>query len=233
MSQKTKSKTDTLQVEISKKSRSRRSSTSSTTSTKLPDVPSKPDEVEKRKSGENMINPENMKGRRSVNCISMNLDGKHALVGNIPQYKINHITSFLDSEPDIIFLQDSLNEDVMKELLAKTPNTYDLEFQHIKKKKNSEEDISPLPPLTALAWDSSKYFGTPLQLTDSRLGDLAAWVEASNITVVKLDSKTKIGPFEDVYPSFIAISWHGKSFETPLRYCLLQSSGTTRVLKLL
>ena len=26
-------------------------------------------------------------------------------------------------------LQDSLNEDVMKELLAKTPNTYDLEFQ--------------------------------------------------------------------------------------------------------
>ena len=32
---------------------------------------------------------------------------------------------------------------------------------------------------------------------------------------------------------FIAIFWHDKSFETPLRYCLLQSSGTTRVLKLL
>ena len=53
-------------------------------------------------------------------------------------------------------------------------------------------------------------------MTDQRLGKLAAWVTRNNLTVVKLDSTQKIG-YEDVYPSFIAISWQGMDYDTPLR----------------
>ena len=55
-----------------------------------------------------------------------------------------------------------------------------------------------------------------LQVSDQRLGKLADWVARNNITVVKLDSTQKIG-YEDVFPSFIAISWHGQDYNAPLR----------------
>ena len=52
-----------------------------------------------------------------------------------------------------------------------------------------KEEPGPAPPLTALVWNSEKYDGTPLQLDDTRLGELADWVKDHNITVVKLDSR--------------------------------------------
>jgi hypothetical protein len=54
------------------------------------------------------------------------------------------------------------------------------------------------------------------QLTDQRLGKLADWVTRNNITVVKLDSNQRVG-YEDLYPSFIAVSWHGEDYDKPLR----------------
>ena len=38
-----------------------------------------------------------------------------------------------------------------------------------------------------------KYHGTPLELGDARLGELAAWLQLHNITVVKLDCRTRVG----------------------------------------
>ena len=60
----------------------------------------------------------------------------------------------------------------------------------------------PPPPLTGILWNSEKYHGSPLSLSDERLGSLASWVQNHNITVVKLDCLVKDGG-EDVYPSFI------------------------------
>ena len=92
-----------------------------------------------------------------------------------------------------------------------------------RKDSNKDEDKEdkrrspvPAPPLTAIVWNTEKYHGTPLELDDSRLGKLATWVKSHNLTVVKLDCTTRVG-FQDVYPSFIAMSWHGKDYDTTLR----------------
>ena len=51
----------------------------------------------------------------------------------------------------------------------------------------------PAPPLTAVVWNGEKYHGTPLELGDARLGEVAAWLQTHNITVVKLDCRTRVG----------------------------------------
>ena len=38
------------------------------------------------------------------------------------------------------------------------------------------------------------------------------WLKRHDVTVVKLDSNERQG-YEDVYPSFIAISWHGPDYK--------------------
>ena len=55
-----------------------------------------------------------------------------------------------------------------------------------------------------------------MSLSDERLGKLASWVQHHNITVVKLDCLLKEGG-EDVYPSFIGLTWHGRDYDTALR----------------
>ena len=83
-------------------------------------------------------------------------------------------------------------------------------------KEDKRRSPVPAPPLTAIVWNTEKYHGSPLELDDSRLGKLATWVKSHNLTVVKLDCTTRVG-FQDVYPSFIAMSWHGKDYDTTLR----------------
>ena len=34
------------------------------------------------------------------------------------------------------------------------------------KEEGKDDDIGPLPPLTGIGWDTAKYHGTPLELTD-------------------------------------------------------------------
>lgn len=61
-----------------------------------------------------------------------------------------------------------------------------------------------------------QYLGTPLQMDDEVLRKDRGWLKRHDLTVVKLDSKQRVG-VEDVWPSFIAISWHGADYETPLK----------------
>ncbi len=70
--------------------------------------------------------------------------------------------------------------------------------------------------LTGIAWNRDKYFGSPLQLGDERLSEWTKWLRERDLTVVRLDSRERIG-VEDVYPSLIAISWHGRDYTTTLR----------------
>ena len=51
-----------------------------------------------------------------------------------------------------------------------------------------------------------------MQLDDDRLGSHVPWLTSHNLTVVRLDSRQRVG-IEDVYPSIIAISWHGPDYK--------------------
>ena len=62
-----------------------------------------------------------------------------------------------------------------------------------RREEEEDEDPPPPPPLTGLVWNSEKYHGSPLSLSDERLGSLASWVEKHNITTVKLDCRIKGG----------------------------------------
>ena len=100
-------------------------------------------------------------------------------------------------------------------------------FQEVpddKSGKKADDAPRPPPPLSGVVWHSDKYHGTPLMLDDERLGELANWVRRHNMTTVKLDSTQKFG-IDDVFPSFIAISWHGKDYETPLRWVKIQTGS--------
>ena len=50
--------------------------------------------------------------------------------------------------------------------------------------------------LAGIVWNTEKYHGSPLELSDERLGNLATWVQHHNITVVKLDCLVKDGTEE-------------------------------------
>ena len=72
---------------------------------------------------------------------------------------------------------------------------------------------------TIIAFENDfRYMGTPLKIDDQRLSEYSKWLKKHNIVIVKLDScqRTNSGA-EDVYPSFVAISWHGPDYEIALR----------------
>ena len=60
----------------------------------------------------------------------------------------------------------------------------------MQKPKDDKHSPAPPPPMTAIAWHSDKYYGTPLKLSDERLGKLADWVTMHNITVVKVSTNS-------------------------------------------
>ena len=58
-----------------------------------------------------------MKGRKSIKVVTMNLSGQ-SVMGLTPAYKINYIRDFLHSLPDVVFLQDSIQEDDLSQVLT-------------------------------------------------------------------------------------------------------------------
>ena len=65
-------------------------------------------------------------------------------------------------------------------------------LQEVSAPKEGKVSPSPPPPLTGIAWHTDKYYGTPLELSDERLGKLADWVTHHNITVVKVGMKVMV-----------------------------------------
>jgi len=70
--------------------------------------------------------------------------------------------------------------------------------------------------MTGIAWNRQKYVGNPLQLDDQRLKDYSKFLKEHDDTVVKLDSRERVG-IEDMHPSLVAISWHGPDYNNTLR----------------
>ena len=73
-----------------------------------------------------------MKGRKSIKVVTMNLSGQ-SVMGLTPAYKINYIRDFLQSLPDVVFLQDSIQEDDLSQVLtevAEDKYKYQLQVKH-------------------------------------------------------------------------------------------------------
>ena len=139
-----------------------------------------------------------MKGRLAIKAVTMNLSGQ-SVMGLTPAYKLNHIREYLETLPDVVFIQDGVREEDMTGITgAVAGDKYSCEFQALPRKHKDKEkleeaaldasikSLGPPPPQTAIIWNNEKYYGTPLELSDSRLGKLAQWVQHHNLTVVKV-----------------------------------------------
>ncbi|TRY71198.1 hypothetical protein TCAL_15058 [Tigriopus californicus] len=159
--------------------------------------------------------------RKEVSLVTMNTSGK-SVMGFTPKYKLKMMEEFLHTFPDAIFFQDAIElSDLNVILESVSEGKYEFYFQDMdfdkdeKTRKETESGIATRS-LTGIAWNREKYFGTPLQLDDERLQEYRGWLKRHDLTIVKLDSREQIG-HEDVYPSFISISWHGTDYEVALR----------------
>lgn len=139
-----------------------------------------------------------MKGRLAIKAVTMNLSGQ-SVMGLTPAYKLNYIREYLESLPDVVFIQDGVREEDMTGITeAVAAGKYSCEFQALPRKHKDKEkleeaaldasvkSLGPPPPQTAIVWNNEKYYGTPLELSDSRLGKLSQWVQHHNLTVVKV-----------------------------------------------
>ena len=70
-----------------------------------------------------------MKGRKAITVVTMNLSGQ-SVMGLTPAYKINYIRDFLQSLPDVVFIQDSIQEDDLSQVLkAVSEDKYKFQLQ--------------------------------------------------------------------------------------------------------
>merc|ERR1719150_491068 len=105
----------------------------------------------------------------------MNLSGQ-SVMGLTPAYKLNYIREYLETLPDVVFIQDGIREeDVTKILEEVSDGKYSCEFQalprregHDREEQEEREDKvrspGPAPPLTAVVWNGEKYHSTPQEL---------------------------------------------------------------------
>ena len=70
-----------------------------------------------------------MKGRKAIKVVTMNLSGQ-SVMGLTPAYKINYIRDFLQSLPDVVFIQDSIQEDDLSQVMTEvSEDKYKYQFQ--------------------------------------------------------------------------------------------------------
>ena len=172
--------------------------------------------------------------RKEINAVTMNMAGRIGL-GLTPRYKIDMAKEYLASnKPDVILIQDCIDCADMIRVLEEIGNgTYGTHFipdrSEFKIKGESDDDDDEEDNtrrdeegeercVSAIVWNKTKYIGVPLKVDDKRLGGYAGWLKKHNVAIVKLDSaqRAKQGT-EDVFPSFIAISWLGPDYQCALK----------------
>jgi hypothetical protein len=156
--------------------------------------------------------------RSVIKAVSINLNG-HSVMGYTPKHKLLQIEDFLKVFPDIVFIQDSCEVVDVTPILEKVSDgDYDYHFSLQNDEERGGEWQGEVDrSITGMAWNRKKYFGTPLQFEESGLREYIEWLRRHDVTVVKLESKTRAGGWMDEYPSFIGIAWHGPEYEISLR----------------
>ncbi len=169
--------------------------------------------------------------RKEIKAVTMNMNGRMGL-GLTPRYKIDLVRQHLAKDvPDIVLIQDSIDyADIMAVLSDVSNGMYDWHFEPDRstdsaslternpRRGKEDEDDDGGRCVTGIAWNKDKYMGTPLRTNDKRLDEYTKWLKKHDIVIVKMDSAQRAnGGAEDVYPSFIAISWYGPDYEKALR----------------
>lgn len=160
--------------------------------------------------------------RKEITAVTMNMSGRSGL-GITPKYKIDMVQDYLStSMADIILVQDCIEiSDITSTIEKVGGGTYDWYFNPDKAQSGEKSD-SPeeedLRCVTGLVWNKDKYLGTPLQMDDKRLNEYSKWLKRRSIAIVKLDSAQRANKGkDDVYPSLVAISWHGPDYDIALK----------------
>jgi len=161
--------------------------------------------------------------RKDVNAVTMNMNGQSGL-GLTPRYKIDIFKEYLiGCKPDVIVVQDAIDPLDFASVVGPfenyqwyfRPDHSNLTLAENSKVSDDEDDGRCV---TGIVWNKEKYKGTPLQIDDDRLSDFSPWLKKHNIVIVKLDScQRSSSGAEDIFPSFVAISWHGPDYEIALR----------------
>ncbi len=154
----------------------------------------------------------------TLQAVSMNLNG-NAVMGYTPRHKLQQIQDFLKDFPDVVMVQDSVElVDITPILEAVSDGAYDYHFTSPwEDRQGGEWEGEAGRSVTGIAWNRNKYFGSPLQLEDFELKDYAEWLRRHDLTVVRLDSKSKSSGWIDEHPSFVGIAWHGPDYDMSLR----------------
>lgn len=150
--------------------------------------------------------------------VNMNMNG-NGVLGYSPKYKVNYIKEYLSVFPDVVFIQDCIEHSELFNLLdTVSDGKYEMHFQEPIAQSDDEgaDDGVEVRGVTGIVWNRDKYIGSPLLVDDVQLTEFAPFLKQHNLTVVKLDSIERVGA-EDMYPSFIAIAWHGAHYDVPLR----------------
>ena len=70
-----------------------------------------------------------MKGRLAIRAVTMNLSGQ-SVMGLTPAYKINYIRNYLQTSPDVVFIQDGIKEEDLLPILDEVDEVkYKCEYQ--------------------------------------------------------------------------------------------------------
>lgn len=182
----------------------------------------------------------NVVSRKDAIAVTMNMSGRSGL-GMTPRYKIDMVKNYLKSvPPDVIVVQDAIDVSDIASVLDTIDQSYDWHFRpdhskmspdEIEQESNSDDGNRCI---TGLIWNKEKYRGTPLKIDDQRLSEFTPWLKKHNIVIVKLDSMQRSNNgTEDVYPSFVAISWHGPDYGIALRQRMIICEQFFRFLSLL
>ena len=75
------------------------------------------------------FNPDSMRGRLAIRAVTMNLSGQ-SVMGLTPAYKINYIRDYLETLPDVVFIQDGIKEEDLLPILDEVAaDKYKCEYQ--------------------------------------------------------------------------------------------------------
>ncbi|CAB4063757.1 ANKFY1 [Lepeophtheirus salmonis] len=156
-------------------------------------------------------------GIKEIDAVTINSHG-FGILGHTPGYKTTILQEYLSSLPDLIFIQDSIYIEDMKEILDSIcPNTYDHQFSNDPSEINKIDDKDEDKSITGVIWKTDKYSKSSLLLGSSS----PTHPFNSKLSIVKLDSKVEKKSQDslgnDMYPSMICASWHGPDYSTPLR----------------
>ena len=75
------------------------------------------------------FHPDSMKGRLAIRAVTLNLSGQ-SVMGLTPAYKINYIRNYLETAPDVVFIQDGIKEEDLLPILEEVAgDRYKCEYQ--------------------------------------------------------------------------------------------------------